>query len=189
MSNEQEFMNGELQAKVEYAFVHNAFQYGNGTPTFKVTALLETDEQVKAAEGLLEAHGVSLQVRNPNTDEMINRIRPNKQGIMCLTFTRKATNSQGHEANITVVDADTNIIPKSILIGNGSTAIISFFSYQPPGKKSRALRLSGLQVLDLVPVEKTTNTGGFKKQDGGFSVADLNAINEEGTNAVYSSGS
>ena len=80
------------------------------------------------------------------------------------------------------MDSAGNTIPESVLIGNGSTAEVHFFVYGMKGKPGNTLRLSGIQVLDLVQTERQS---GFKAKEG-FTINDLNGLNEEGTMAVSS---
>jgi hypothetical protein len=86
------------------------------------------------------------------------------------------------------VDAKRKVIPDTILIGNGSkgNVAVTLFKYDPkqPGQTGVGLGLSALQVTDLVEfggVSTFEDTDGFTVTD-----EDMNALNEEGTNAVHS---
>lgn len=158
----------ELEAIVDYARVHSPSTANSTVGTYSVSIRLTTPEEVKSLKQLFKEHNVSLTVLNPVTEEKQSRLRDNKDGTFSFNVKRDAVSSTGKVAVIDVVDAEGNPIPKNILIGNGSRAIVHMFSYQ--GKKGGVLRLSGLQVLDLVPFKPNK----FKKHEG-FKVSSTSA--------------
>jgi hypothetical protein len=182
--SKSEITNAQFESTIRWAHVHTAKDNSrfNGAPTYQVDLVLDSDEQVAKLEGLLEANNISLEVLNPNTGKMQPRIKTDAEGTRFLTLKRNATNAEGKDVSINVTDATGNAIPESILIGNGSKAIVHFFTYPMKGKAGNTLRLSGLQVLDLVQAERK---GGFKPK-AGFTINDLNALDQEATMAAYS---
>jgi hypothetical protein len=184
MSN-NDITNASFESKIRWAHVHTAKDNSrfNSASTYQVDLVLDTAEQISKLEGLLEANNISLEVLNPNTGQMQSRIKTDAEGVRYLTIKRNAVNASGKEAKIAVTDAGGAILPDSVLIGNGSTAIVHFFMYPMKGKPGNTLRLSGVQILDLVQAEG--KSAGFKPKQG-FSINDLNALNEEGTMAVNS---
>jgi hypothetical protein len=187
MSNktQSELVNGEFECNVEWVYAHQPkerYRAKNGEKDFLVTCILDTPELKKKMEGLLEAHNVSLQVINPGTRALVDRIRPDKTGKDVLTIKRPEFNSRGKRASIKVTDAAGNDIPSNIGIGAGSRAIVHFYVYQ--GQNGGVMQLSGLQILDLVPIEKkSSNT--FKAKEG-FSINDLAAEDAQATYAAHS---
>ena len=152
--------SASFEATIEWAHVHKPSKYG----AYEVNALLDTPEQLAKAEGLLEALSIGLVNKDNNA-----RIKTKEDGTKYLKFRRNAVNRQGTPAVIDVVDASGAIIPANVMIGNGSRAIIHFFTYKLPSGGT-GFQLGKLQVLDLVKLE---GTGGIKPMKG-FSINDLN---------------
>lgn len=141
---------------VDYARVHTpTTKYGkDGSDNLKdqeyMVSIRITPELKKELLTHFLDNGVSAEVFNPKTKKMQSRFKTGQDGVERLTLTRDAINSQGKETTITVVDAMNEAIPKSTLIGNGSLAEVEILTYKV--QDEGVIRLSGLQVLNLIPV-------------------------------------
>ena len=156
----------QFEGIVDYARVHTPYTTNNKSGEYSLSLRLDTQEQVTKFKKLMKDNNVSEMVLNPVTEEKQPRLKDNGDGTFSVNIKRDAIGyASGKAAIITVVDSQNNPIPKSILIGNGSRAVVEMFSYE--GKKGGVLRLSGLQVLDLVPFTSNTN---FKPRKTGFTV-------------------
>lgn len=81
-------------------------------------------------------------------------------------FKRKAVTKEGVELKPpVVVDAETNVVPADLLIGNGSKVEISanIYEYSFQGKKGLSAGLNGVQILELVEYKGGPS---FEKKEG-----------------------
>jgi hypothetical protein len=148
-----------LEGQAMYAKVHTPDE-GNAKyrigPAYKLDLMLTDPEQVKKAESL------NLKIKQPA-----------KEPFTHPYVTLKSKVKEGRNGP-RVMDSQRNIIPPSILIGNGSKVRTRFipFSY---GEGEVAAILLDVQVLELVkfePKEKSNDSGGFLgKVEGGFVAA------------------
>lgn len=178
------FIFDTIEAPIEYACVHDPVnKYQSDEKEFKVTLLLDDNKQKEMLK-LFSKYNVSENVVNPSTAEVMPRIRAGDDGLGRLTLRRNSKFKSGKDAFITVEDAAGSRIPSSIKIGNGSTAVVEMMITTNPKTGKGALKLSGLQVVELVRFEQKSH---FKKRKGfTLSEDDLAALNEEGNNAVNS---
>lgn len=106
----------------------------------------------------------------PFGDE-INKETGRPTGMIQFKFKRKETSSKG---NIlpppVVVDAKRLPWPKDTLIGNGSTGRVAFdpFGWEGDvrGTRGMSLWLNMVQVINLVPYERTTPEDTFEEEEG-----------------------
>lgn len=163
----------EFEGTVDYARVHEPNFTNSKKGTYSLSLVLDTPEQLKRIKKIMADNNLSEMVFNPKTKKEQPRLKDRGDGTFTLDVKRDAVNAQGKEAIIDVVDAKGNPIPKNILIGNGSKAVVSMFVYQ--GEEGGVLRLSGIQVLDLKPFNRTK----FKPRDG-FTVGSSSGQTENG---------
>jgi len=179
-----DFTNVAFESEVRWVYGHSPKDNSrfNGKPTFQVDLVLRTDEQLASLEEVLTANNIALEVLNPSTGKLQPRIGTDKDGTRYLTIKRQEFNTAGKRAEIAMTDASGNALPSDLIIGNGSTAIVHFYTRPMKNGKGNTLGLTGIQLTNLVsPPAK----GGFKAVKG-FSINDMNALNEEGTQAVHS---
>lgn len=167
----------QIETEVEYASVHAPRnKYESDEKEYSVTLLLNEEKQ-KEMLAIFKKHNISETVVNPSKGITQPRIRQGDDGLGRLTLKRNEFNSQGVPAKITVVDALTHDLVddegKPIMIGNGSTAVVEFFITTNPKTGAGAMKLSGIQVLDLVPFEQKSN---FKARDGGFDASKAEGV-------------
>lgn len=161
------FKTVKFESLIDFAVVHTPNTKFNKSGEYKVNLRLTSQTEVDKLKKILKDNNVSEMVLNVNKGEMEPRIKDNGDGTFTMAVKRPAVNQAGKEAVITVVDSQNNPIPKNILIGNGSRAIVEMFAYT--GEKGKGvLRLSGIQVLDLVPYSPPSS---FEKVSGGFTVS------------------
>lgn len=146
------FTNDTLKATLKWAFVHKPKSHQNlkdlgidAQDSFQVNAYAPRAE----LEDFLTRNEISLQVMNPSTEQMQDRIKEDDDGTF-LVIKRPATNAQGKAATIKVEDAGGNLISEDILIGNGTAANVHVFTYPKSRGKGRVMRLSGITVTNLV---------------------------------------
>lgn len=154
---------------------------------YTVNLRLTTEKEISNFISILA--GIGITVKNPEKDTNIGkfdrRLKEDKEGNMYFTFKRNAMNSKGKIAELEVVDAEGEDIPKNILIGNGSEAIIKLFAYETSDGEM-SLGLGGIQVLTLVaaPKKKISKYAGFSvkalKESGTTTVSDEDS--DDGTN-------
>ncbi len=157
-----------LEANVEYASVHKPKKkYKSEDNQYSVTAILD-DKAMADFKVIMSEHNIQEQVLNPQTEVKQSRFKVGKDGVKRISFMRDEFKKNGEPSSMPVTDASgKNRIPSDILIGNGSRCVIHFFVYPSVKKDSEdkpkgVFRLSGLQVLDLVPYEGAT----FEKREG-----------------------
>lgn len=179
--------NAKITSKVRWASVHRPRKnHFSGDTFFQVDVVLDTSEKLAEMEKLLEAHNVSLMVINPGTGEMQPRINTDKEGTRFLTIKSPEFNSEGKRTKIRVKDTKGKPINPAVRIGNGTTATVEFFTYPKKRGKGSTLRLSGLTIVDFVAAPPPEmSTVGMETVDTTTN-EELEALNEEGTNAVYS---
>ncbi len=190
-----DFRDVEFRTKIEYAKVHEADTQFNPKGEFSVTLVLDTKERQEAFRKLMHEHSISSTVFNPKTKKIQDRLSNKKEGGLRIQIKRPKTNAKGVVAELPVVDAKCRPIPKNVLIGNGSEAIVKMFTYplkdkdgevtilEETGEPERAIRLSGIQVVNLVQFNK--NGLSFKEVEGGFEVdstAEFTVIDDEEAN-------
>lgn len=162
MSDQNDVVKTEvLTGLAYYAFVHKPDQ-GNAKrkigPSYKVDLGLEGDE-------LKKAESLGLRVKDPT-----DRIPLPHVTIRSKVDLEKYPNRQPPR----IMDSQRNIIPKTVLIGNGSQVNIRFIPLQY-GEGEITPVLKDVQVVKLVKYEPTAGEierkGQFLgKVDGGFVV-------------------
>lgn len=177
LKKKSDIKNVQFKAKVEFAKVHEPETKFKKEGEYSVTLVLDTKESQEAFKQLMIEHGVSSTVFNPKTKKVQNRLQDKGDGSLRFTVKRGALSKKGEKVEIKVGDAKGNIVPKSVLIGNGSVAIVHMFSYPlvgpdgefqidpDTGKPEGTFKLSGLQVTHLVPYSKGL---AFSPVDGEF---------------------
>lgn len=175
-NKENAFKTILFESTIDYPVVHTPNTKFNKQGEYKLNLRLDTPEQVTKFKKLMADNNIPEQILNVEKGEMESRLRSNGDGTYSVSIKRPAVSQKGNTATITVVDAQNNVIPKNVLIGNGSKAIVEMFAYE--GMKGKGvLRLSGVQVLDLVPYAAPSN---FKKQSSGFNVNTLSSDESTG---------
>lgn len=152
-----EYVTEFLRGIVDYASVHKPKnKYGKenskfpNDKEFSVTMRMDDTTTRKQFESLLKKHNAALQVKNPQTMSMVDRIRANKDGKLQVQFKSSAVDFDGNERELQVVYADKKPVPKDVLIGNGSEVILALtFSKDAVTKETKSIFLSGLQVIKL----------------------------------------
>lgn len=162
--SKNDFQNFEFTGLIDYARVHEPSYVNSKVGQYSLSLRLENKRQVDKFLDLMKQHNISETVFNPKTKKDQSRLKDNGDGTYSVALKRDAENSQGKKATIDVVDSQGNNIPPNILIGNGSTGTVFGFVYQ--GDDGGIMRLSGLQVLDLIPFTKNK----YKSVSNGFVV-------------------
>lgn len=141
----------QLECKVEYASVHNPKnKYQSQDKEYSVTALLD-DKSMSDFKLIMDKHNIQEEVLNPSARKTQSRFKDGENGIKKLVFKRNELKADGSPAIVKVTAADgRTLVPESILIGNGTTAVIHFFVYKDQKSGEGVFRLSGLQIIDLV---------------------------------------
>lgn len=167
----------QFESLITYPVVHKPDTTFGGAGDYRVTLVLDTPEQVQSLKQIFKNNKVDEMVLNPDKGEMESRFKLKEDGTTHVTIKRPAMSLSGNVATISVVDSKNNPIPGNILIGNGSRAVVEMFIYQ--NKKGKGTpRLSGIQVLDLVPYTSKTN---FKTRSSGFTVSNDQLDSNEST--------
>lgn len=168
-----EFFNEQFETEVEFARVHtpvlNQFNKKAEEYQYLVTLLLPGDKK-KEMLALFDKYGIEHKVFNPKTRKEVDRIRENDNGVPFLRLKRNTTKDSDGKFNVVlpVVDADTNPIPPTTLIGNGSKAVVSILFIKPKSSDDPTMmKFDGIQVIDLVPYEGKSQ---FSKREG-FTVS------------------
>ncbi|CAB4212411.1 hypothetical protein UFOVP1437_34 [uncultured Caudovirales phage] len=162
--DKSDFQNFQFTGLIDYARVHEPSFTNSKTGQYSLNIKLENKSQVDKFLELMKSLNVSENVFNPKTKKEQPRLKDNGDGTFSVALKRDAINSKNKEATIEVVDSKGSPIPKHVLIGNGSTATVHGFVYQ--GEDGGVMRLSGLQVIDLIPFTKSK----FKSLSSGFVV-------------------
>lgn len=155
-----EVQNVEFEGIVDYARVHKPSTANSKVGQYSVSLRLNTPQKLQEFKDLMVKHNLSLNVFNPKTKKEQPRIKDNGDGTYSVNIKRDAVNSQGKPVTIEVVNAKKEPISPTVLIGNGSTAVVSMFTYQ--GEEGGVIRLAGIQILDLVPFSNSK----FKVREG-----------------------
>lgn len=176
-SSQSSVRNAQIEGIVDYAVVHSPkkkFDFKDKQTTdlkdleYSIKFRVDSEEVEDALLAIFKENNISTSVLNPKAKTIDSRIKTDKEGNKFIQFKRAAVNSLGKAVRIDVVDADGSPIPKNILIGNGSRVILHLIAYDIKGEG--VIRLSGIQVLDLVEVTSTTR---FAKVAGGFKTSSL----------------
>jgi hypothetical protein len=152
-----EYVTEFLRGTIDFASVHSPKnKYGKENSKFpndkeySLTMRMDNEETLKSFKDLLKKHNAPLQVKNPQTLTMVDRIRPDKNGVLKVQFKTSYVDHNGLEKELQVIDKNKKPIPKETLIGNGSEAIVAItFSKDPTTKETKSIFLAGLQVINL----------------------------------------
>lgn len=120
----------------------------------------------KATDELLSGLGI-----NRAKSKGLFKFHAGYEGQPVYTFKRSTVNKDGSpKFPPQVVDSNTNPIPKTTMIGNGSKVNVELyiFTYKMPGKSGTSATINGVQVVDLVEYKKEGSSNGSSKS--GFSV-------------------
>lgn len=94
----------------------------------------------------------------------------NPTGLMEFRFKKNETTKKGLVLQAPCVyDSHKNLWPAGVLIGNGSKVKVAFSAWgweDKFGKKGVSLSFEALQVLDLVPYERTAPADAFGVENG-----------------------
>lgn len=164
---ESPFKSFEIESLIDYAVVHEPNTKFSADGEYRVTLRITSDTQLNELKSLFKDRKISENVINPTAGTLDPRIKSNEDGTHSLTLKRPAKNQKGQHVTMEVVDAKGNAIPKNVLIGNGSKAVVQGFTYLNQ-KGQGVMRLSGIQILDLVPFSRKSS---FKARNDGFEVS------------------
>lgn len=165
----KEFKIVEVRGKAYYAKVHTPVeQYDKTKPKIYSIDLVVDDKELK----LLKTFGLSPASKEVIKDDVksyVPKEYPEYLGQRVFTFKRKTVKADGSENSpLPVVDAKTNYIPKTILIGNGSDVIVSINPFSALTKTGlvHTANLLAVQVLDLVPYTSKAKGHNFTQKEG-----------------------
>lgn len=175
---QSEIKNVVFTSTIEFAKVHEPDTKFKKDGEYSVTLVLDTPEKIKEFKAIMAEHGIPETVMNPRTRKVQPKLQDKGDGKLRFTVKRPALSRNGEKVEILVGNALGHIVPKSVLIGNGTLADVHMFTYPikdmngdlvldpDTGKPEGALRLSKLQVRKLVRYSKG---GGFGAVDGEFT--------------------
>lgn len=185
------FSDFQFTGKVMYAKVHTPGTGFTPEATKEYTVdLVLTPETEKSLRSMLKTLKMPVEeydiekekalAADPDADprprSFAKKIKIHADGSKTFKFGLKEFNSRGAPQKPIIKDASGQTdIPSSILIGNGSTAIVHVMAYESTkdGKYRSGIQLRGLQVLDLVEYSKNAEAvslppaEGFKLPIGG----------------------
>lgn len=156
-----------LNGPVEFARVHTPrakFNTKGSTlaeQEYSLNLLLDTPERLAAYEQVKKKFNI------PDKVMGYDKVKTKDDGTPFIVLKTNAgfTDQTGNTVarTIEVVDCDTNPVPDSVLIGNGSICNVSAIGYINEKSGQGNLKLKGVQVLELVPFEGKTS---FSKAKG-----------------------
>lgn len=129
----------------------------------------------KNTANLLSEKGIT--IKNKKTGEGVEKKDPLDTRGNFVTLTRSLTDKEGNLLSPPrIIDAQKNLIPEEILIGNGSKVIVkaNVFSWKNKFGRGIGLGFSTIQVLELVPYTH--------KADDGFDTREGYTIGTAGNN-------
>ena len=167
-----ERLGAVLEGTFYYASVHapNARGLDRGYPAvFTVKVGLDAANEKKAID-------YGLRIKEPTDDIPEKHVEIKRKIPVHDEKTNTAFKKDGTtQIKIDVVDGMQNVVPPSILIGNGSKGFVKFGRYWYPNNGGGiGTALLKMQVTELVPYTKAEE--GFVMQDNGFNVSDMTAV-------------
>lgn len=159
---ENEKMNSVLEGTFYFSSVHSPNMSGvknfDGPPIFTTKVGLDKENQEKAKK-------MGLVLKEP--DDFIPEYH--------VQIKRKVKEGQDpEEVKPLVVDERQNVIPKSVLIGNGSKGLVKFGTYwhRSSDKWGVGTVFFKMQVTDLVPFVPPQVDPSLKMNEDGFNIQD-----------------
>ncbi len=142
----------QVSGKAYWTQVHKANKYD------KYSITLELDDEAAFVKDVLTKYKVKSDFQK---DKETGEYSKSETGNRFFTIRKNSVNQKGETLKApTVVDAQLRAIPATVAIGNGSKVKVNFaVNERHDIKGAHSLKLVGVQVLDLVPYEGTTNTG------------------------------
>jgi hypothetical protein len=179
MTDKKEFRRVIVEGIAMYASVHTPRKaYTEGEPDQYQLDLIVDDENAE----LLTREGLKPANKKVNDMTKIPKEYPGFEGMKVFSLKRKTLKKDKTPMGpLSVTDADTNPIPPSILIGNGSKVRVSLNPYTVRGLTGAVLL--GVQVIELVEFIQTPRDNGLIKTQG-FTVQCVNAIEDSKFNTV-----
>lgn len=148
-----------LEGLATYCFIH---QPDKGNPKFRIPPAYKVDLQLPDEGQLKKAKSLNLPIKSPDGNKFKDAYVSIKSKVQEGRLPPKLVDSQG------------NVIPKNILVGNGSKVRVRFlpFTY---GEGEVTPILQEIQVITLVPYVPTSGEmerkgSFFEKVEGGFVV-------------------
>lgn len=166
---------------VRFSFLQKPQQFNEKSePKFSIALELFDDLAVKKAQEFLKHNGITAKAIKTHKDT----------GEKYIVFDSNALNQDGTQRQLLLTDAsgnpETGLIPASHYIAKGAEVIVHLITREKKdGSAGRVMFLAGVQALSGI-TEKGQNIGFDSVQ--GQTLDDLNALNEEGTRAVFSYG-
>lgn len=160
MAKDVEFFNEELECEIEWAKVFkpekNPFEKRIDEYHYSVVAVLTKSSDRAAFDEICKKHGLKTKVRNPSTDELMDRVRNDR-----IQFKSNAHDKDGNLRHMPVKDAKMNDWKRGP-IGNGSRAVL-YLTVSVPSEGNKSIFLTGLQVIDF---KEPTGGVAFKPRNG-----------------------
>lgn len=150
-----------LEGLAMYAFLHSP---DKGNPARRIPPAYKIDLMLNTKEAEAKAKALKLNVKRPTE----------KHKFPYVSIKSKV---QEGRTGPTVVDAQNNVVPPTVLVGNDSKVRVRFipFTY---GEGEVTAILQAVQVLELVPYERKESSG-FDKVESGFTVGGAAAADSE----------
>jgi hypothetical protein len=163
IKNDTLFFEETITGIVDFARVHEPkAKYGKegskslANQEYTISLRVDNENTLKQFNDIVAKYKFSPTVYNPKTREEVPRVRARTDkktgavGPLSVQFKRGAEDKNGGLRELAVVDRQAKPLPKTTLIGNGSTVAIKLLiTVDKQTNEPKSMLLNGVQVLNL----------------------------------------